>query len=182
MILQNRAIKQLIVTGVTTEVCVHITIREAEAMRQLAETSHRAYRAFVYETPGFLDYWHQATPIHELSQLPISSRPARRASAGGFEPMRAIPSWPFFNAVLENLQLDVAKADMGIAALYAALVGEAHRDRHEMITAQLWATQMPSSHDSRLPSPLLAVQTRGKLVRVQRVVLLERLVYPGACR
>ena len=165
-ILQNRAIKQLIVTGVTTEVCVHITIREAEAMRQLAETSHRAYRAFVYETPGFLDYWHQATPIHELSQLPISSRPARRASTGGFESMRAIPwifswmqsraiipswfgvgtafntfcqthadglsllremyrAWPFFNAVLENLQLDVAKADMGIAALYAALVGEA---------------------------------------------------------
>ena len=136
-----------------------------EAMRQLAETSHRAYRAFVYETPGFLEYWHQATPIHELSQLPISSRPARRASAGGFESMRAIPwifswmqnrallpswfgvgtafdtfcqthpdgltllremyrAWPFFNAVLENLQLDVAKADMGIAALYSALVRE----------------------------------------------------------
>jgi phosphoenolpyruvate carboxylase len=136
-----------------------------EAMRQLAETSHRAYRAFVYETPGFLEYWHQATPIHELSQLPLSSRPARRASTGGFESMRAIPwifswmqsraiipswfgvgtafstfcqshahglsllremyrAWPFFHAVLENLQLDVAKADMGIAALYASLVGE----------------------------------------------------------
>jgi phosphoenolpyruvate carboxylase len=34
-------------------------------------------------------------------------------------------AWPFFNAVLENLQLDVAKADMGIAALYASLVREA---------------------------------------------------------
>jgi phosphoenolpyruvate carboxylase len=137
-----------------------------EAMSQLAETSHRAYRAFVYETPGFLEYWHQTTPIHELSQLPISSRPARRASSSGFESIRAIPwifswmqsraiipswfgvgtafhtfcqthpdglfllremyhAWPFFNAVLDNLQLDVAKADMGIAALYASLVGEA---------------------------------------------------------
>jgi phosphoenolpyruvate carboxylase len=136
-----------------------------EAMHELAEMSHRAYRALVYETPGFLEYWHQATPIHELSQLPISSRPARRASAGGFESIRAIPwifswmqsrvllpswfgvgtaldtfcqthsdglsrlremyhAWPFFNAVLENLQLDVAKADMGIAALYASLVRE----------------------------------------------------------
>jgi phosphoenolpyruvate carboxylase len=31
-------------------------------------------------------------------------------------------NWPFFNAVLENVQLDVANADMGIAALYASLV------------------------------------------------------------
>jgi phosphoenolpyruvate carboxylase len=31
-------------------------------------------------------------------------------------------NWPFFNAVIENAQLDVAKADMGIAELYAALV------------------------------------------------------------
>jgi hypothetical protein len=40
----------------------------------------------------------------------------------------------------------------------------------------------PRQHAARLPSTLLAVQTRGKLVRGQRVVLLERLVYPGACR
>ena len=156
----------LLALGIPQATVTEVKPAWLEAMRQLAETSHRAYRAFVYETPGFLDYWHQATPIHELSQLPISSRPARRASTGGFESMRAIPwifswmqsraiipswfgvgtafntfcqthpdglsllremyrAWPFFNAVLENLQLDVAKADMGIAALYAALVGEA---------------------------------------------------------
>jgi phosphoenolpyruvate carboxylase len=32
--------------------------------------------------------------------------------------------WPFFRALIENSQLDVAKADMGIAALYASLVGD----------------------------------------------------------
>jgi phosphoenolpyruvate carboxylase len=32
--------------------------------------------------------------------------------------------WPFFQALIENCQLDVAKADMGIAALYASLVGD----------------------------------------------------------
>ncbi|MCY4464200.1 MAG: phosphoenolpyruvate carboxylase [Chloroflexi bacterium] len=31
-------------------------------------------------------------------------------------------SWSFFKAVIDNAQLDVAKADMGIAALYASLV------------------------------------------------------------
>ncbi len=33
--------------------------------------------------------------------------------------------WPFFNTVIQNLQLDVAKADMGIAELYASLVDDA---------------------------------------------------------
>ena len=30
--------------------------------------------------------------------------------------------WAFFNAIIDNAQLDVAKADMGIAELYASLV------------------------------------------------------------
>ena len=30
--------------------------------------------------------------------------------------------WSFFNALIDNAQLDVAKADMGIAELYASLV------------------------------------------------------------
>ena len=39
--------------------------------------------------------------------------------------------WPFFKALMENAQLDLAKADMGIAELYASLVTgcEALRDR-----------------------------------------------------
>src|SRR4029453_18819430 len=49
-------------------------------------------------------------------------------------------------------------------------------------TTLVWAHRCtPRQHDARMPSTLLAVQTRGKLVRVQRVVLLERLGYPGAC-
>ncbi len=132
------------------------------AMDELAALGRKAYRDYVYETPGFAEYWQHATPIHELSRLPISSRPAKRRS-GGFAEVRAIPwmfswmqsraiipswfgvgsaleafcgksenglallqtmygEWLFFRALIENCQLDVAKADMGIAALYAALV------------------------------------------------------------
>ena len=54
------------------------------AMDDLAQTSEETYRKFVYETPGFLDYWYGATPINELARLPIGSRPAKR-SKGGFE-------------------------------------------------------------------------------------------------
>lgn len=134
------------------------------ALDELSETGARAYRRFVYETPGFLEYWYQATPINELARLPIGSRPAKR-SKGGFESVRAIPwmfswmqsraiipswfgvgtaletfmndhddgltlfqtmyrEWPFFSVLIDNVELDLAKADMGIAALYAQLVSD----------------------------------------------------------
>lgn len=136
-----------------------------DAMASLAESGQVAYRNFVYETPGFCEYWQQATPINELARLPISSRPAKRKKGGDFMDIRAIPwvfswmqsraiipswygvgsalqnfgdhqgkgkglellrtmyhDWTFFKALVDNVQLDLAKADMGIAALYASLV------------------------------------------------------------
>jgi phosphoenolpyruvate carboxylase len=135
------------------------------ALDEMSEQSLKAYRALVYETPNFVDYWQQATPMNELAYLPIGSRPAKRGG-GGFTSIRAIPwvfswmqnraiipswygigtalewyeqhhndglkvlramyqEWPFFNAVIENVHLDLAKADLGIAALYNDLVKDA---------------------------------------------------------
>ena len=54
----------------------------------------QAYRALVYETPGFIDYFRAATPISELSELKIGSRPASRSSSTRIEDLRAIP-WVF---------------------------------------------------------------------------------------
>ena len=54
---------------------------------------------------GFLQYWHQATPIDELANLPISSRPAKRKSGGGFSDVRAIPwvfSWMQSRAIIPS--------------------------------------------------------------------------------
>jgi phosphoenolpyruvate carboxylase len=49
-----------------------------------------------------------------------------RTQPGGVELLREMyREWAFFNAVIQNVQLDVAKADMGIARLYAALVSDA---------------------------------------------------------
>jgi phosphoenolpyruvate carboxylase len=136
------------------------------AMDMLTEISRVEYRNFVYETPGFLTYWQQATPINELANMPIGSRPVKRKK-GGFESIRAIPwvfswmqsraiipswygmgyalhqfceagperlallqamynEWPFFHALIENVELDVLKADMDIVALYAGLVEDAN--------------------------------------------------------
>ena len=43
-----------------------------------SQASMAAYRALVYETPGFTDYFFGATPIREIAELNIGSRPASR--------------------------------------------------------------------------------------------------------
>jgi phosphoenolpyruvate carboxylase len=65
-----------------------------EAMDAIAVHSHRAYRALVYETAGFAEYFFSATPIAEIMELNIGSRPAARRFTGRIEDLRAIP-WVF---------------------------------------------------------------------------------------
>jgi len=69
-----------------------------EAAAEVAETSMAAYRSLVYDDPGFITYFTQASPINELGLLNIGSRPARRtdgdASDLHVEDLRAIP-WVF---------------------------------------------------------------------------------------
>lgn len=167
----NEAIARRHLNQVLNAVLIGMGIQEThdvpqryfDTMEILSELGRKAYRNFVYESDGFLDYWQQATPINELSQMQISSRPAKRKQKGGFAAMRAIPwmfswmqsraivpswfgigyafstftqdnadgmallqemyeEWAFFKAIIDNAQLDVAKADMGITELYASLV------------------------------------------------------------
>lgn len=61
---------------------------------KLSVASRAAYRALVYETPGFTDYFFAATPIAEIAQLNIGSRPASRKATRRIEDLRAIP-WGF---------------------------------------------------------------------------------------
>jgi phosphoenolpyruvate carboxylase len=66
-----------------------------EIMEELAVKSRSHYRHLIYEQPDLVDFFHQVTPIQEISQLQISSRPARRG--GGkkdISGLRAIP-WVF---------------------------------------------------------------------------------------
>ena len=65
-----------------------------EAAAALSEASMAAYRALVYETPGFTDYFFSATPIREIAELNIGSRPASRKATRKIEDLRAIP-WGF---------------------------------------------------------------------------------------
>ncbi len=65
-----------------------------DAAAQLSASSMAAYRALVYETPGFVDYFFGSTPLREIAELNIGSRPAARKASQRIEDLRAIP-WGF---------------------------------------------------------------------------------------
>jgi phosphoenolpyruvate carboxylase len=65
-----------------------------EIMEELATRSRTHYRSLIYEQPDLVDFFHQVTPIEEISQLQISSRPARRGGKKDLGSLRAIP-WVF---------------------------------------------------------------------------------------
>ncbi len=63
-------------------------------MDVLSGSALHFYRSLLFETPGFLDFYHEATPIRLLSMTKIGSRPATRDGRKGFDELRAIP-WVF---------------------------------------------------------------------------------------
>jgi phosphoenolpyruvate carboxylase len=65
-----------------------------DAAAAISDASFKAYRKLVYETPGFTDYFFSATPIREIAELNIGSRPASRKATRAIEDLRAIP-WGF---------------------------------------------------------------------------------------
>ena len=69
--------------------------RWKDVMEAVSAQAFSAYQRFVRETPGFYDYFVQATPVEELQYMRIGSRPARRKSGSkSLDDLRAIP-WVF---------------------------------------------------------------------------------------
>ena len=68
--------------------------RFSAAMDALSAEALKAYRVLVYETEGFTTFYRQMTPLVEISELKIGSRPASRSQSTRIEDLRAIP-WVF---------------------------------------------------------------------------------------
>src|SRR5207247_9595065 len=67
--------------------------RHVAIMEELSRAAFDAYRALV-KAPGFVDYFRASTPIAEIADLNIGSRPASRKASQSIEDLRAIP-WVF---------------------------------------------------------------------------------------
>jgi phosphoenolpyruvate carboxylase len=68
--------------------------RFSQAMDTLSQEAFKAYRSLVYETEGFNTFFRQMTPLLEIAELKIGSRPASRTKSDRIEDLRAIP-WVF---------------------------------------------------------------------------------------
>jgi len=68
--------------------------RFGSAMDFMSTVAEAAYRNLVYETPGFQDYFYASTPIREIAELNIGSRPSARRATQDLDDLRAIP-WGF---------------------------------------------------------------------------------------
>jgi phosphoenolpyruvate carboxylase len=148
-----------------------------DTMEAMSRAGFGAYRALVHDDPDFLVFWRQATPIDEISNLKLGSRPTYRRATQSVGDLRAIPwvfswmqsrfnfpgwfglgsaleselsrgpaararlramhaGWPFFQTLIDNAQLTMRKADMGIAGLYAGLVEDARIRRRILAILQ----------------------------------------------
>jgi phosphoenolpyruvate carboxylase len=62
-----------------------------EILDELADRAQRAYAELVYDTPGFVDYFLQSTPVSEIGSMNIGSRPTSRKQTSSIADLRAIP-------------------------------------------------------------------------------------------
>lgn len=184
-------------------------------METLSNRAYHAYRNLVYETPGFTDYFFSSTPIKEIAELNIGSRPASRKASNRIEDLRAIPwgfswgqcrllfpgwygfgsavtdwlaegetaeqktklsllrsmckDWPFFAALLSNMDMVLAKTDLAVASRYAGLVPDKKlrnsifkriSDEHERTCAVLSA--ITGNKDRLANNPLLARSIKNR--------------------
>jgi phosphoenolpyruvate carboxylase len=92
--LESLAAATLLASLETDTLSADMRRRFAGAMDRLSANAFTAYRRLVYDTPGFGQFFREMTPLREIADLKIGSRPASRTDSDRIEDLRAIP-WVF---------------------------------------------------------------------------------------
>jgi phosphoenolpyruvate carboxylase len=183
--------------------------RDMAVMESLSRRALEAYRKLV-DAPGFVAYFRASTPIAEISELNIGSRPASRKAGESIADLRAIPwvfswsqcrlmlpgwygfgaavegwvearegtleelremhrAWPFWQTVLSNMDMVLAKTDLAIGSRYAELVPDATlreqtfaRISQEWHRARRWLAAITAREELLADNPTLARSIRNR--------------------
>jgi len=65
-----------------------------EIIRSISEQAQKKYQDLIFRDPDFYTFFKESTPLPEIGELKIGSRPAKRKNSDRFEDLRAIP-WVF---------------------------------------------------------------------------------------
>lgn len=65
-----------------------------ESIKSISETALEKYQDLIFRDPDFLTFFKESTPLPEVGELNIGSRPSKRKNSDKFEDLRAIP-WVF---------------------------------------------------------------------------------------
>ncbi|MCR8636624.1 phosphoenolpyruvate carboxylase [Paenibacillus radicis (ex Xue et al. 2023)] len=65
-----------------------------DIMRDISEKAQTKYQDLIFRDPDFLTFFKESTPLPEIGELNIGSRPSKRKNSDRFEDLRAIP-WVF---------------------------------------------------------------------------------------
>jgi len=98
-------------------------------METLSADAFAHYRQHIYDNPDILQYFEQATPVHEFELARIGSRPARRTGSKSLDNLRAIP-WGF-GWIQSRLQLP---AWFGVGSAFARYIDAAPQNLGQLQT------------------------------------------------
>ncbi|WP_282937973.1 phosphoenolpyruvate carboxylase [Paenibacillus sp. RC67] len=65
-----------------------------DIMRDISENAQTKYQDLIFRDPDFMTFFKESTPLPEVGELNIGSRPSKRKGSDKFEDLRAIP-WVF---------------------------------------------------------------------------------------
>ncbi|MEX3938703.1 phosphoenolpyruvate carboxylase [Paraburkholderia sp. BR10937] len=158
-----------------------------ETMQSLSDAAMAAYRALVYETPGFTEYFFASTPITEIAELNIGSRPASRKLQDPknrkIDDLRAIP-WGFSWGQCRLLLTGWYGFGSALASYLDDAGSDAERARRLAMFKKMYKTwpffsNLLSNMDMTLAKTDLAVASRyAQLVadKKLRKLVFERIV------
>ena len=164
--LAQRSLEQALAAVVLHAACPPAAPEDSHRaeMARMAKSSRERFRALVHDDADFVTFFSQITPIDELSELNLGSRPSSRGGGKAIDDLRAIPwvfawtqnrlllpswygagtaladgdlelqremreRWPFFGAVISNLEMALLKTDIGVTERYLPLVDEELAER-----------------------------------------------------